>query len=300
MKSPICVSNICVTSRKQTASFSIAGLMLALAPLWLMLATANTSQAQTTSSPADWREFHRDNMQRWNPYETVLGVSNVGSLRPRWRNTVGPVGGYEQFIGQYFESAPAVVNGVLYIGSDDGNVYALSAATGAQLWNYTTGNPVDSSPAVVNGIVYVGSLDENVYALNAGTGVQLWSYRTGYLVESSPAVVNGIVYIGSDDGSFYALNAATGAKLWSFDTGEALAGSVEPSPALANGAVYFGSWDGNVYALNAGTGRQTVELCHGRTRVFLARAGKWGGLYRLLRRKFVCAERRHRRQTVEL
>ena len=43
MKSPICVSNICVTSRKQTASFSIAGLMLAIAPLWLMLAAANTS-----------------------------------------------------------------------------------------------------------------------------------------------------------------------------------------------------------------------------------------------------------------
>ena len=43
MKSPICVTNICVTNRKQTASFSIAGLMLAIAPLWLMLAAANTS-----------------------------------------------------------------------------------------------------------------------------------------------------------------------------------------------------------------------------------------------------------------
>ena len=51
MKSPICVSNICVTSRKQTASFSIAGLMLAIAPLWLMLAAANTSQAQTHATP---------------------------------------------------------------------------------------------------------------------------------------------------------------------------------------------------------------------------------------------------------
>ena len=44
MKSPICVTNICVTNRKQTASFRIAGLMLAIAPLWLMLAAANTSQ----------------------------------------------------------------------------------------------------------------------------------------------------------------------------------------------------------------------------------------------------------------
>ena len=83
MNSPICVTNICVTNRKQTASFRIAGLMLAIAPLWLMLAAANTSaHAQTSSkpltSPADWTQFHRDNMQRWNPYETVLGVNNVG------------------------------------------------------------------------------------------------------------------------------------------------------------------------------------------------------------------------------
>ena len=49
MKSPICVTNICVTNRKQTASFSIAGLMLAIAPLWLMLAAANTSAYAQTS-----------------------------------------------------------------------------------------------------------------------------------------------------------------------------------------------------------------------------------------------------------
>ena len=33
-------------------------------------------------------------MQRWNPYETVLGVSNVGSLRLKWKN---PIGGSPEF-----------------------------------------------------------------------------------------------------------------------------------------------------------------------------------------------------------
>ena len=36
------------------------------------------------------------------------------------------------------DSSPAVANGVVYVGSDDGNVYALNAATGAELWSYTT------------------------------------------------------------------------------------------------------------------------------------------------------------------
>src|SRR5262249_17446439 len=85
MKSPICVANICVTNRKQVASFRIARLMLAIAPLWFMLAVAGiVAHAQTTPSPADWTQFHRDNMQRWNPYEMVLGVNNVGTLGVKW------------------------------------------------------------------------------------------------------------------------------------------------------------------------------------------------------------------------
>jgi outer membrane protein assembly factor BamB len=61
-------------------------------------------------------------------------------------------------------SSPAVANGVVYVGSYDGNVYALNASTGSKLWSFATGNLVDSSPAVANGVVYVGSYDHNVYA----------------------------------------------------------------------------------------------------------------------------------------
>jgi glucose dehydrogenase len=158
MKSPI-------THRKQTASFRIVGLMLTIAPLWLTLAAANTSAraqssddvsnptaATTASSPADWTEFHRDNMERRNPYETVLGVNSVGSLQLKWKN---PIGAYTGGFG--FHSSPAVVNGVIYFGSDDGNVYALNASTGARLWSVATGSEVRSSPAVANGVVYTAS-----------------------------------------------------------------------------------------------------------------------------------------------
>jgi len=109
-------------------------------------------------------------------------------------------------------SSPAVANGVVYVGSDDGNVYALNANTGTKLWNYWTGNSVLSSPAISNGVVYVGSYDNNTYALNATTGAKLWNYTTGWYVDSSPAVSDGVVYIGSLDSNLYALNATTGAK----------------------------------------------------------------------------------------
>jgi outer membrane protein assembly factor BamB len=216
--------------------------MLGIAPLWLMLAAANTSAyAQATSSPADWTQFHRDNMQRWNPYETVLGVGNVGGLQLQWKN---PNGVFDNSI----QSSPAVVNGVVYFGSDDGNFYALKANTGTLLWSFKTSSAVYSSPAVVNGVVYFGS--DDLYALNAGTGAKLWNYTTGG-IGSSPAVVNGIVYFGSGDKNVYALNASTGAKLWTFTTGLLIDYS---APAVANGVVYISSYDGTTYALNADTG----------------------------------------------
>jgi outer membrane protein assembly factor BamB len=257
-----------ITHGKQTASIRIAGLMLAIAPLWLMLIAANrsagaqtpddvsnSSAATTAPSPADWTQFHRDNMQRWNPYETVLGVSNVGSLQLKWTNPIG-----EYIFGAY-QSSPAVVNGVIYFGSDDGNVYALNANTGAKLWNFPTYDangpiyPVNCSPAVVNGVVYITGGDGNLYALNTSTGAKLWSYFTGFestnnTLKPSPAVVNGVVYVGGGDGAI-ALNSSTGTKLWSFPA----AALGQSSPAVANGVVYIGG-NGTLYALNASTGAE--------------------------------------------
>src|SRR5579859_5367625 len=190
---------------------------------------------------ADWPGFRYSAKRKGsNPYENVLNPGNVAGIDRDWSFTSGYA----------VESSPAVAGGVVYIASLDGNVYALSAATGAKLWSYTTGNQVASSPAVTGGVVYIGSADGNVYALNAVTGAKLWNFTTGGFVGSSPAVAGGVVYIGSWDRNVYALNAATGAKLWNYTTG----GQVDSSPAVAGGVVYVGSDDGNVYALNAATG----------------------------------------------
>jgi outer membrane protein assembly factor BamB len=97
-----------------------------------------------------------------------------------------------------------VADGVVYVGSNDWNVYALDALTGSKLWSYPTGYRVVSSPAVANGVVYVGSEDWYVYALNARTGVLLWRYSTKNPVGGSPVVANAMVYIGSGDFYLYA------------------------------------------------------------------------------------------------
>ena len=63
------------------------------------------------------------------------------------------------------ESSPAVVGGVVFVGSGDGKVYALNASNGAFIWSYITGGSVESSPAVVGGVVFVGSNDDGMFML---------------------------------------------------------------------------------------------------------------------------------------
>jgi outer membrane protein assembly factor BamB len=163
---------------------------------------------------------------------------NAYSGNELWSFTTGKVATY---------SSPAVVDGVVYVGSGDNSVYALNADSGDLIWNFTTGNLVYSSPAVVNGVVYIGSFDDNVYALNASNGQKLWNYTTGGPVYSSPVVEAGVVYVGSNDYDVYALNAFTGSKLWSYRTGN----SVESSPTFFSGILIVGSDDGNVYVFNS-------------------------------------------------
>ena len=104
-------------------------------------------------------------------------------------------------------SSPAVVDGVVYVGSYDDNVYALDAFKGGFIWNYTTGGDVSSSPAVLADGVFGGS-----YALDASGGAFVWSYLTGDMVVSSPAVYDGTVYVGSYDHFVYAFGSSLGSQ----------------------------------------------------------------------------------------
>ncbi|MWV39628.1 PQQ-binding-like beta-propeller repeat protein [Natrialba sp. INN-245] len=149
-------------------------------------------------------------------------------------------------------SSPAVANGTVYVGSDDGTIYALDATSGSEQWQFETDGPVRPSPAVANGTVYVGSYDTNVYALDAGNGSEQWIFETGGWITSSPAVADGIVYVGSRDDNVYAIDTTSGDEQWRFET---LGGVGFSSPAVVDGTVYIGGWD-YMYAIDATTGAE--------------------------------------------
>ncbi len=168
----------------------------------------------------------------------------------------------------------------VYVGSSDGNFYAVDAESGAQKWKFEVGSRVPSSPAVSGGVVYFGAYDGNFYALDAVTGGLKWKFKTEgerrfagkhlhgvqpvsetmpdpfdcYL--SSPVPWKGAVYFGSGDGNIYALDAVSGKLNWKFKTGDV----VHASPAIADDTVFIGSWDSYFYAIEAGDGAREVAV----------------------------------------
>lgn len=88
----------------------------------------------------------------------------------------------------FFLSSPTVTQEKVYVGSGDGNVYALDAKSGALRWSFRTGNVVHASPAVANDTVYIGSWDSFFYALDAQTGKVRWRFKTG----EDPAIFNQV------------------------------------------------------------------------------------------------------------
>jgi formylglycine-generating enzyme required for sulfatase activity/outer membrane protein assembly factor BamB len=74
-------------------------------------------------------------------------------------------------------------------------------------WEFDTKGAVKSSPVMVKGIIYIGSNDGYVYAINAEVGSLVWKYHTGAAVSASATVVDNIVYIGDEAGYFHAIYA---------------------------------------------------------------------------------------------
>jgi glucose dehydrogenase len=109
--------------------------------LILCVAFLSTARGQQPAGTCfnNWSEFHRANMERWNPCERVLGVKNVNNLSLKWSYDTA----------NYVGSSPTVANGVVYVAS--GDVYALNAKTGQTLWTYAIGGKLYSSPAVKDG-----------------------------------------------------------------------------------------------------------------------------------------------------
>jgi outer membrane protein assembly factor BamB len=126
--------------------------------------------------------------------------------KQKWEKITHPEG-HPQAWRAVLLCSPAVHNGIVYIGSEHGEFYALDAGKGTEVWKVDLGKAIRSAPSisVKDGILYFGAADGKLHAFDAKTGQKKWDFQTGDKILSSPCPADGVIYVGSDDGYLYAL-----------------------------------------------------------------------------------------------
>lgn len=108
-------------------------------------------------------------------------------------------------------------SGDFYFGTTNGTLYAVSSA-GSQVWATTIGSAIETTPAVGEGLVFIGADDGYLHALNSTSGKEVWSDNLGSQLVSSPVLSsNGIVYEATTGGMVEAFTASNGNLVWSYN-----------------------------------------------------------------------------------
>jgi len=246
------------------------------------------TSAQLTAPAGDnWLEYYGSlSGDRYSSLSQIT-TSNVSTLKEVWHMSLGTctaslIAGTPVIPGApagapnnptncgSMESNPVAVDGVLYTtNSPLGQVFAIDAATGTNIWTWTPSyageflnNGAQFSPgsggrrpgvAVGEGLVFVGLPDGRLVAINQVTGTQVWetsvgSFKNNAKISSAPIYVNGIVLAGDGSGdsggnspSLQAFRAQNGARIWTW------------SPIPSPGQPGYSTWTNNGKGGNGST-----------------------------------------------
>ncbi len=156
------------------------------------------SQAAAAGNITDWG-MDKKNSRYIPPDISKLNKSNVPDLELKWA--------FAYPNATRARSQPTVADGVIYVGSQDGTVYALDFEKGCTFWKYKAKAEVRSAVTVNVGsnqdtsatLVYFGDFNGNVYALNGRTGEEYWvsnlQDHEDVTITGSPKLADGTLYV---------------------------------------------------------------------------------------------------------
>jgi outer membrane protein assembly factor BamB/predicted phosphodiesterase len=169
-------------------------------------------------------------------------------------------------------SSPAVYDGKVYIGDDQGTLTCYTLTQGKKQWIFQSGKRIVGTPAAADGIVVFGSADKTIYGLDARTGRRLWKVEASEPVLGAVTIDNGAAYVGASDHTFRAIDIRTGKTLWAYTD---VKGYIETRPLIEGDKVFFGAWDNTLYALDKNTGKEIWKWTGGLTRMHFSPAAVW-------------------------
>jgi outer membrane protein assembly factor BamB len=128
----------------------------------------------------------------------------------------------EKPAGNWFWASPVVNEGVVYAGCLDGRLYAIEAKTGKKLWEFDAGDPIISSPVLVDNLLIVANEAGNVYVINpeTGEGERIKNPENddkptiNAQIKASFCAHDGLVYIRDENNSIYVVDIDKGQVSW--------------------------------------------------------------------------------------
>lgn len=160
-----------------------------------------------------------------------------GVIEPRWKFTAE----------DEIRGGVVVHDDMVFFGSYDTNVWAISLATGEYRWKFATSGGVAATPVIDRSSrsLLVGSQDTTFYSLDYRNGRVNWTYITQGKIRGTARVAHDRVFFGSDDGKMYALMAANGRLLWEMDMGS----PVRTRPFVTDELVIVGAEAGDMMGI---------------------------------------------------
>lgn len=162
--------------------------------------------------------------------------------------------------------------GRLFVATGGGEVLALEAATGKEVWRKPAPAPIRGAPAISGGRVLVITTENELVAFDAKDGGRLWNFvgvaeATGILGAANAAIDGGVVVVPLSSGELIALRIENGRQLWA----ERLAAArqinpitniadITARPVIDRGMVLAVSNAGRLAALDIRTGRRLWDV----------------------------------------
>jgi outer membrane protein assembly factor BamB len=186
-----------------------------------------------------------------------------------WRVQVRGEGASE---GTLFGGGVSFDNGRVYVTNGAGFASALDAANGATIWQVRLGGPLRGSPTVANDLVYVMSQDNQLYALNPADGAVRWTGGgaaeiAGVFGTAAPAAAQGTVVAGFSSGELNAYRYENGRIVWqdalartSISTAVTTLSDIDADPVIDQGRVFAVGQGGRMVALELVTGQRVWEI----------------------------------------
>jgi len=158
-------------------------------------------------------------------------------------------------LGSPMKATPAAADGTLYVGTEEGVLWAVDATTGEASECFDTGDTIISPPVIVGDTIFIPAHDaQNIFAVQLGTCVPQAGILLGVTVTSSPAYADGVLYV-ADDNFVVAFDAETRQPLWQYPGTDSISplGGRTGWPVVADGILYFTTDEPFLYAVDIST-----------------------------------------------